>query len=1014
MKTFKKNKKSINFKKKCSHLKKMRLTKLKLKNKQNKIKYSKLKGGARSLFAPIRKDTLASGHEIPRKNPSNLISLTHEKVPIENLEENSKEKEHILQKKKAIERSINDFFNQASNLKMNPSTSTPSKIFELIEATNTFFQIKYNYYNAKNEYKPLFFFVNPDVLSVDKLQYFIDNDKIKISDDNKNIQISENTIILKSLRAGGHYRTGNVIEKEPFKNVYEDTQIPLVSYETNLGYLLDPRNGKYHINVLGVEFASLKPKNQSLIVEDIASWIKEIMRELNNSVNLDLFLEKSKTEEGKTTDYKPRLFRCVDLDVDHSKLIIDKYTNPTTNEEYVIVGYPKDTMRPYLDLYNKNKAMFDNIYQKHKDEFMTYMAELHNIINVSNPNNQINMSQLTTEIHKFYGYESYYKYTSNFYENEKENFGTDVEHGKNGLIYDPEFQIKFKALQKAFYNELASKCLNKPMMQIQYIFLIFKKNSDGNYTPAVFNFRELNHEHHSLLQRLEIVIKTILPYRYGITSSEAEDYKLWYSHYNYGDIFHIKTEYVHTMSNIQQQAYKYKNSITLEELIYMLSIPDVDLINLRVDYQRKKVNFQIIDGKTQSFHEGLATREGGNTYYRFTIETETTPTPTRLNLSTFLNSKILLMFTQTGKLYTFIYKKDGIFYIIKFKPSLYNIIIKIFDTLKEHILNQEFMTKILNSRDFEFVEGIDIPNIDLYEVLEHRPIISEDYKNIMRYNPLLIRTIKKQNTENKVTSLCSFFQTQILEKKDFKCNDIEIPNPYIKKPFLIRNILATEIYKREFNIFKDNISKNNFYHAYRPKETDDPYYKSEYENDIIDILNDKYQYSLYEGIENNTRQINRIYFNPNNCGYTLIDIYEQLKSGDFKSVIWIVPLNATFNETMTEKYDDIFSKVKYIGNYIGNFIYLNNNHINMINQVKKRYLLKDTFCNLNIQSKSPSNFCLHFHILKKVEYKSKFSYFEQGSRVYAMLDLNTILNNILLFNQYYNLLDINIILHNDN
>ena len=868
-------------------------------------------------------------------------------------------------------------------LQINPSTRTPSKIFELIEATNTFFQIKYNYYNAKNEYKPLFFFINPDVLSVDKLQYFIDNDKIKISPDNKHIQISENTIILKSLRAGGHYRTGGVVEREPFKNVYEDSQIPLVPYDTNLGYLLDPRNGKYHINVLGVEFASLKPEKQSLIVEDIGSWIKEIMRELN-SVNLDLFLEKSKTEEGKTTDYKPRLFRCVDLDVDHSKLIIDKYTNPATNEEYVIVGYPKDTMRPYLDLYNKNKAMFDDIYQTHKLEFMSYMAELHN--NVSNPNNQIDMSQLTSEIHKFYGYESYYKYISNFYENEKENFGTDVEHGKNGLIYDPEFQTKFKALQKAFYNELASKCLNKPMMQIQYIFLIFKKNRNGEYSgkysPAVFNFRELKHEHHSLLQRLEIVIKTILPYRYGITSSEAEDYKLWYSHYNYGDIFHIKTEYVHTMSNIQQQAYKYKNSISLEELIYMLSIPNVDLKNLRVDYQRKKVNFQIIDGKTQSFHEGLATREGGNTKYKIHIENETIPTHTHLNLSTFLNSKILLIFTQTGKLYTFIYKKDGIFYIIKFKPSLYNIITKIFDKLKEHILNQEFMTKILNSRDFEFVEGIDIPDIDLYEVLEHRPINSTDYTSIMRYNPLLVRTIKKNNNTIKNIDIKLFFKSLILKENEL--NDILrssnitipyiIPNPYNIKPYIIRNILASKIYKENYINFNEKK-----YNGYRINLIENP------ENLSIPL----HKFFTNTFIENNDIIINRIYFNPSNCGYTFIELYE---SEIDKHVVWIVPFNTT---------NDEYISVSTLP-FLGNFTYLEyEKHKLMLETLNSLYFKQGKSCFFNIGSILPEQFCLHAQIILNDTYQSRFIMFEQGSRLNKFITITTILNFLKLKSDYY-------------
>ena len=38
---------------------------------------------------------------------------------------------------------------------------------------------------------------------------------------------------------------------------------------------------------------------------------------------------------------------------------------------------------------------------------------------------------------------------------------------------------------------------------------------------------------------------------------------------------------------------------------------------------------------------------------------------------------------------------------------------------------------------------LDIPNIDLYKIVKHKLLKEDDYKNIMRYNPLLVRTIKK-------------------------------------------------------------------------------------------------------------------------------------------------------------------------------------------------------------------------------------------------------------------------------
>ena len=1054
MKTLKKQKKSIKFKQ-------QKLSKLRGKNKK---KYSKLKGGANvavqrvsppssSLFANIRKNTQASGLEIPRIKPVKHIVFSRKKKPLTNLEAQSLETEAILQQKQAIKTKINDFFDDPSNFKMNQYTNESSKMFELVEVTNTFFQLKYNYYNDKNEYKPLFFFVNPELLSVDKLQYFIDNDKIKLSDDDKSLQISENTITLKTLRAGGHYRTSGVFETELFKNVYEDSQISLVPYEENLEYLLDTRNGKYYINVMDVKYDPppnpKEKKVKSVIVEDIA-WIREIMSELTKvnpslnkpnetKTNLELFLEKYKTEEGKT-DYKPRIFSCVDLDIDHSKIIIEEVTITTLgedeeSEEYVILGYPKDTMRPYLDLYNKNKGMFDEIYQKHKSNFMSSMAELHNNMN---PSNQIDMGQLTTEIHKFYDYESYYQYIENFYNNEILKLGFTKEHINEeffysnlnpdekkliqdtfikiyGISYDPNFKNKFKEIQKAFYNELASKCLNKPIIQIQYIFLIFKKNTDGNYTPACFNFRELKHKHHSLLQRLETVIKTILSYRYGITSSEEEDYKLWYSHYNYGDIFHIKTEYVHTMSNIQQQAYKYNNSISLEELIYMLSIPNVDLINLRVNYQRKKVNFQIIDGIEQTFYEGLSTYEGVNTKYK--IHIETIPTPTNLNLSTFLNSTILLMFVQTGKVYTFVYKKDGIFYIIKFKPSLYNIITKIFNKLKEHILNEVFMSKILNSRDFEFVEGINIPDIDLYEVLEHRLINSDDYKSIMRYNPLLVRTIKKIsnipmnvninsngvknstiNSRYKTSNINIFFQSPLVDITKYTNYNMITPNSYFKKPFIIRNSLNSQVYIEQFNIFINKIKSNTnssivISHYYSNNDN------GKCNDDTINkTLNKDFEFTLLT-IKHNSIKFNRIFFNYHNCRYNFIEICEETKS-----VVWVIPINATYDENIKEINDnkkaELFIDNKLIPEFLGNFLYLNQNHIYMLEMLIELFNNKSQECFINISSIRSVQFCLHIQVLKKQMYKQTFAPLEQGLRLDKFISIINLINLIKLGNKY--------------
>ena len=165
------------------------------------------------------------------------------------------------------------------------------------------------------------------------------------------------------------------------------------------------------------------------------------------------------------------------------------------------------------------------------------------------------------------------------------------------------FKDNFEKNAEAYFQKIAEKYLPKPMLFIKYVFLIFKKKQDdGKLIPMVFNVKEIKPEHQPLLKRVERLIKHELPYKFGILSDDEynngqgnekdpfdDEYKLFYSRYRYGKFFHITTEYVHTMSNISDKAHGYKNSITLEELIYACGL-NSDLGNpfledLKIEYE---------------------------------------------------------------------------------------------------------------------------------------------------------------------------------------------------------------------------------------------------------------------------------------------------------------------------------------------------------------------------------------------------------------------------------------------
>ena len=944
---------------------------------------------------------------------------------------------------------IKNFTNTQNNITTAISNSKGFKHhlkLELKEARNSFLQFETQIEGVK-----LYLKLMPDLLSVDKLQYYINNNKIKINKqklNNNYLQLDKNTFSLDILKSF-YSRTGNQEGSDLIdvyeslasdRDIYTGTRINHI-YEENLKNLLTQE-----LFLIFVKQSTSNPELEyySIIQEDI-KWLKEITDDLNaitsaspvspasQTKNIDLFLN------NKIDDIKKVKFNSIDLNVhnlDHL-IIEDKYSNRDKiiidDEEYIIIGYPDQVMKSYLDFLKDEvvKGEFNNIYKDHKDNFIKYMAELHNFIYSSSPiEKQISMETMELvkdEIHKFYGYEDYYKYISNFYENafaEENKINKSQISKEYGIPYDSEFQTKLKELQKAFYNELASKYLNKPMMQIQYVFLIFKKHTDGNYVPALFNFRELKHKHHTLLQRIEELIKTKLPKIYGIIDdSNTDGYKLWYSHYNYGDVFHIKSKYVHTMSNIQQQAYKYKNSITLEELIYMLSIPDVELINLKLDYQKKNVRFSFINGKInpQHFRDDVKLSDYYEkidnffkTTYKITKQEpiqklsikpiqKLTKKPIKcykhetqndtiesLPLDSLTNSKVLFMFVETGYIYTFVYKnKENNFYILKIEPNLCDLIEEFKKYLKINptIITDEYM-KDKNKDKIKFTMTLDIPNINLYKIVKHTLLKLEDYKVIMRYNPLLIRTIKKKNTEDKTIFISEFFDSPLVEINKFTNHTMLIPNSYNKKPFLIRNILGSKIYIREFNIFKDKLQKNiTFYHFISKKKQ-------------IDIPDIKFTFLFHE---NNDICINQIFFNPKNCGYNLIEIIE-----DRKTVIWVVPLNSKCNENIIDNDDTHIFNHNPVPKYIGNFINLNNTHLEMLTFVKNEFSKKNNILMAHIGSNLPNQYCLHFHIINNETYKDNYFPLEQGTKLYALFNITKIINYIKLYSLYYNNLKYNL------
>jgi hypothetical protein len=634
-----------------------------------------------------------------------------------------------------------------------------------------------------------------------------------------------------------------------------------------------------------------------------------------------------------------------------------------------------------------------------------------------------------------------------------------------GIEYDPNFKTIFKEMQKSFYNELANKYLNKPMMNIKYVFVILKKDTDGKYVPAFFNIRELEKKHTKILEEIQKIIKTILPEIYGIINKDKNEteYDLFYTNVSYGSIFHIKTEYLHTMSNVQKQAYKYLYMISLSELIYMLSESE-NLKTLKLEYEKKIHSFlsynnfdaeQDVLYKTKSIKvsykqsfkptKTLSSKVKNQLSMLFATLSKNSNTskisnnkPIYQNMSEVLKAlqgcKILLMFTELGYKYKFYYKdKDYNFKCITLISKLDDTIDKIFLIRHTQIFEQIKNLYLQNDKK-EKIYFRNIRTLMPYkvEVESIKPLTKEELQNLLKYNPMfpVILKYKSNISPLLINAYDTYFSNTFLKKfynqtsqssqssqslQSLQSLQLLLPNSYLKKPYIVRNILSSQIYKDEYYKFTKNLAKNKT--LYKDKTISLQFCIKYIENSKQNGFDKKLE---YEEVCNtpflpndskifhyyNKQQINNIYFNPNNCGYTFIEKYEKNKS-----VVWIVPVNATDNENIIENQEDIrlFTENGVtIHDYLGNFTFLNDTHIPMLKELAKLFNTDNQEGFFNISSSLPAQYTLHLQVFPNkinntdIHYKHSIANLQQGTRIDKHISIYTIINFIIFKSNYYN------------
>ena len=724
----------------------------------------------------------------------------------------------------------------------------------------------------------------------------------------------------------------------------------------------------------------------TLWLEDYLALTNSFKSHKHNVTTKQKLFDTPKFKEFKDND---ALYDCDFTGLDMKYIIIDEFVNTKENggdgETYVICGYPDKRMKEIILNFWQHPIMkeeLDKVHKEQYDNFYEWFSQLFN--EFVKHSEKLNLTNINDELYKLYFRPRkiwFYNEINKRYEEMFKNANT-----KNELkeFKYKEFQTHFENNCKLYFNDIAQQYLNTIISSIKYVFLIFKQNANMSLTPALFNIKELEEKHIPILERINKFIRNEIPIIFDIkqinkrqhTNENIEksynqkntyiphitgnfiidnEYKLFYTHCTYGEFFVIKTEYLHTMSNLGHKAHTYANRITIEEIIYSCSLNNIFWKNHKINYDIReykliqlKKNNKIVNIKNRSdiLFEELTK------YYEKEKKIETEKElDIILDLQLFKESKILLMYRNSDNHFIFIYLYDNKFYKLILQPNLKDCLDDIVHILHTKLLIFNNMNKV-------------------FKIIFNNELDNDYMKNMFAYNPSTLINIKSpiSNIKPSVIDITLYYNTDMKMIKDNSHIHLLMPQLYGSySPIYTKNINDSLLKTRseEYEIYKKN---NNYKH----KNLEDckeirlflPDYKTE--------------------LQNKELIMNCAYMNVDDCGY---NFWEFLNIKENKLIVFIVPYKESKNTP-----------------YLGNYYYLDNSHIKMLIAFKTKYYNNNNNCFIML-SRSLSNNTLHFHIIKKDEYKVKWRSSELGLSMLRSININKIINNINTFSLYYKNID---------
>ena len=793
-------------------------------------------------------------------------------------------------------------------------------------------------------------YITPIELSVDTLQYAFDTDRVKLVTDSSQqvyLDIQDFPTLLVETITNGNFK--DTRRDEGFYSTYEDINtLEKITYDIQIKDYLEKGIYKTTVKYKTTEEQDIPENYKDGISTQNINYVREIAQSLNNNP-LD-----------------PSKYTCDLQGIPDKYIIIESVKSSVDGQEYVICGYPDPSkMRTYLSMLENPdiQSHIAEIHKKHRTQFAQLFADMYNFVMKTNSNrdNQIDIiTDISQEMYKFIPHSMNRTYLETWYkENPKlrawiqsPEFQEKIKYmDANGLqehkemvlreiekslIPEAEYPTELEKLEKAlpeydnYVNELLLEYLNKPMLRIRYYFLIFKRHPEHGLIPAVFNMKQLEAKHTPVLEKVLDLIQIRIPAIYGILEdsiNQLDRYKLFHSYAKYGDFFYITTEYLHTMSNITNYGYIYKNSITLEELIYASSrMSDGGKPfwkDVKLEYELKKFRIGLTDRLANNASVNASMYGGSKTTYQ--MSSRTTRTTRKNNTGKIIGTirgNILLIYEKTYQEYVIIYKSvdDNTINVLEIKSNMAARV----NYIKSAITQSNGQNIIYNCNNssysnINYVGKLFKLQKDIY------PITMKDFGNILKNNPLSIKKYAKYN-DDKIINFAEYFETELLPMQKSIYN---IYNLYNIIPILSINHLTNPIYLKALIKYNKNAANN-----------------TNSGNSVKLSLSDRdkglYSYGIYDTIIP--------YINIDECGYNFI--IGERKDID-KKVLWVYP-HINNNSTRIRSViniDKLFLKtIKIINKLLGKdtnkliFIHLNtglrflNLHIHSISESNyKRY-----------------------------------------------------------------------------